>query len=114
GGGGVLGQPDGIVQRRNDQVGAEPHGPRALADGAGQHERRGGVAVLDEVMLGEPDGSEPEPFGPGDLVQRLTVERAERAVPLRGIAEVVPEAERGWLLLAHVLSLASRGRGAQG
>ena len=92
--GGVLGESDRVVQRQQHQVRADPHPGRALGDRGGDHERRGRVAVVDEVVLGEPHRVEAELLGGDDLVERAAVELLERDPPLLGVAEVVPEAER--------------------
>src|SRR5690606_39300233 len=53
-GGGVLGEADGVVQRGDDQVGADLERLRAGGDRATDDERRRRVAVGHEVVLGEP------------------------------------------------------------
>ena len=90
---GVLGDAHRVVQRQDHQVGADAHALGARADRGGDHQRRGRVAVIAEVMLGDPHGIEAEALGLDDLLERLRVERLERDGPGRRIAEVVPESE---------------------
>jgi hypothetical protein len=89
----VLRDPDRIVQRQDHQVGSDAHAPRARAHRPRDHERRGRVAVVAEVMLRQPDRVEAEPLGLDDLVEDLGVEPLERHGPRRRVAEVVPESE---------------------
>ena len=54
-----------------------------------------GVAILHEVVFGQPHRIDPDRLGPGDLVERLAVEITETPGGSggRGIAEVVPKPE---------------------
>ena len=63
----------------------------AIAAATGNPRRQ--VAVVDEVMLGEPDEVEAEPVEPRDLVHDRGIELLMGEARLRRIAEVVGDAE---------------------
>ena len=82
-----------IVQRQQQHAGADVDALGTGRDGAadGQHRRR--VAVVEEVVLGEPDVVEAGRFRAHDLIEAVVVERGEIALPLGRVAEVVPQPE---------------------
>jgi hypothetical protein len=62
-------------------------------DRAGDHREGRQVAVVDEVVLGEPDEVETELVGERNLLQYLRVQLGIRNAGARWIAEVVCNAE---------------------
>ena len=70
----------------------------------GSREHRGQIAILDEVMFGEPAIVEAVILGPYNLVENFAIEAIVRLAPLRRIAEVVPEAETDFFAVAHGIS----------
>src|SRR5262249_19136056 len=66
-------------------------GTRGDGAGDGKHSRQ--VAILDEVMLGQPHGVEAERFQAHDLVQQTAVQLGPRASPGDRVAEVVQHPE---------------------
>ena len=91
--GGVLRDPDGVVQRKQQQErpDANPTGPRG--DGGADRQQRGGVAVVDEVVLGEPRFVETHLLGVDDEVEVRAVELIPRYTRPFGIAERPQQAE---------------------
>ena len=89
----ILGEPDRMVERQQADIAREAHmlGPRRHRRGDGNPRRQ--VAVVDEVMLGEPDEIEAEPVEPSDLIHDRGIERLMGKAGLRRIAEVVGDAE---------------------
>lgn len=77
-GGGVLSNPDGRVQRQQQQKrpDANPLGP--CGDRGADRKQRRRVAVIDEVVLGEPRFVEAQHFGLHDEVEVRTVTRARQ------------------------------------
>ena len=70
----VLGEPDRMVERQQADIAGEAHLLRARRHRRGDGNPRRQVAVVDEVMLGEPDEIEPEPVEPGDLIHDRGIE----------------------------------------
>src|SRR5262247_3448493 len=69
----VLGEPHGMVERGDHDVGAEHHA-RGPGREPGEHRQgRGPVVIRDGVVLFHPHRVEPELFGPRDLFERLAV-----------------------------------------
>ena len=69
----ILGQAERVVQRREDDACAELDPRRRLGERSADDEERGHVAVIDEVVLGRPDGSEAEPLRLDRQPHRLVV-----------------------------------------
>ena len=65
----LLGQPQRVVERQDRRGQADPHPARARGRGGGQARRVHRQAVVDEVVLGEPDLVEPELLGPRHLLE---------------------------------------------
>ena len=95
----VLGQPYGIVQRRDERREVHRHATGPAEDGGGQHQRGGVVAVDVAVVLAEQHGLDADAVAPLALVEgRGPQARRVRAVGRR--AQVVAETEphrRTWL-----------------
>ena len=92
-GGGVFGDPDCIVQRQQQDPGADPDASGQAGDGGGDGQDGGCVAVVDEVMFGDPDVVVAELLGVDDFIENLVVELGPGLSPLGRIAEVVDQAE---------------------
>ena len=91
--GDVLGEADRVLERAEQDRRADAHRRRSLRD-RGQHREDGRqVAVVGHVVLGDPDGFVAQLLRQGDLVEVLGVEPVVRHVPLRRVAEVVPDPE---------------------
>ncbi len=89
----VLGELQRVAEREQQDVLTDRD---ALGDGgdrAAHRDRRGQIAVLDEMVLGEPDVVEAEPVDQRDLLERPGVELARRDLAPRRVAEVVEHAE---------------------
>src|SRR5208283_4884268 len=84
----VLGKLKRMIKRRQQDVGADGDARRARRDGGSRRHQRGQVAVVGEVMLGEPDGIEAELLGGLNLRQRFAVEIAKRPRRAGRIAEI--------------------------
>ena len=89
----VLGEPERMVEGQQADVAGEAH-----ALGARRHRRRDRdprwqVAVVDEVMLGEPDEVEPQPVEPRHLLDDRGIERLMAEARFRRIAEIVGDAQ---------------------
>ena len=69
----VLGEAERVVQRREDDARPELDPRSRLRDRRTDHEERGHVPVVDEVVLGRPDGREAEPFRLDRQAHRLVV-----------------------------------------
>jgi len=89
----VLGKADGIVKRHQEHPGCDADATGAGADGRGYGENGGKVAILDEVVLGQPNIIKAFVLGPGDLIEDFAVEPVGGLPPLRRVAEVVPKAK---------------------
>ena len=103
-GGGVLGDADRVVQGQQQDPGADPDARGEARDRGGDGQHGGGVAVVDEVVLGDPDVVVAKRFGELDLVEQFVVELGPGLAPLGWVAEVVDQSElgHGWLLSARV------------
>jgi hypothetical protein len=88
----VLGQPDRVVERQQADIAGEPHVPGASRHGGGARDPRGQVAVVHEVVLGEPDQVEAQGVEPGHLLEDGGVEVGRTHPGFRRIAEVVDDA----------------------
>ncbi len=91
----VLGQPQRVVQRGQQDRGAEAGRGGSHRQRAQRGAQRRQVALLAEVVLGQPDRGEAELFGAGGLVQGLPVQLRPGPAPPGRVAEVVPDAEPG-------------------
>ena len=89
----VLGEAQRVVQRRQQYRRAEAHPPRAHGHRAEHRHQPGQVALVGEVVLGQPRRAEAEGVGPGDLLERLGVQRRRLAPPLLRVAHVVPDVD---------------------
>ena len=69
----VLRQAERVVHRREDDAGAELDPRRRLRERRADDEERGHVPVVDEVVLGRPDGREAEPLRLDGQADRLVV-----------------------------------------
>ena len=69
----VLRQAERMVQRREDDARAELDPRRRLGDRRHDHEERGHVPVIDEVVLRRPDGREAETLRLDGQAHRLVV-----------------------------------------
>src|ERR1700722_2667029 len=59
----ALGQLQRMIERRQQNVGADGDAGRSRRDSRSRRHQRGQVTVVGEMMLGEPDGIEAEPLG---------------------------------------------------
>jgi hypothetical protein len=90
---GVLGEPDRVLKRREDDRSSDADRDRPRSD-CGEHwEERRQVAIVSDMVLREPDGLEAKRLRPLDLLEILAVDDVVRPVPARRVAEVVPETE---------------------
>ena len=64
----LFGEPDRIVEGEDRGGQADPHAPGPHGGGGRQDRRRDGEAVLDEVVLGQPEAVEAELLGPRHLL----------------------------------------------
>jgi len=64
----LLGQADRVVEGQDGRRQADAHPPGPHGRGGGQDSRGDGQAVLDEMVLGQPDAVEPQLLGPGHLL----------------------------------------------
>jgi len=67
-----LGEPDRVVERKDRGRQADAHVPRPHRGRRRQDRRRDGEAVVDEVVLGQPDAVEAELLGPHHLLDLPT------------------------------------------
>ena len=77
----VLGEPYGVVERRQRHARADADGPGPGRNRSRDHQWRWQIAVFGEVMFGEPGPFEPEPLGFHDHVERLGIELCPRPAP---------------------------------
>ena len=87
----ILRQAERVVHRREDDAGAELDPRRRLRERRADHEERRHVPVVDEVVLGRPDGGEAEPLGLDGQPDRLVV--GTRPVRLAGAKLRAEESE---------------------
>src|SRR5580704_8599848 len=74
----VLGQLQRMPKRREQDVGADANSRRSRCDSGSGGRQRGQIAVVGEVMFGEPNGIEAELLGRLNLRQRFVIEIAKR------------------------------------
>ena len=84
----VLGQLQRMPKRREQDVGADADSRRARGDSGSGGRQRGQIAVVGEVMFGEPNGIEAELLGRLNLRQRLVIKFAKRKRRTGRIAEI--------------------------
>jgi hypothetical protein len=75
------------VQRQQEHESADPYFARARRDCRGNRQQRGRVAVVDEVMLGQPDGVVAEILGERGDIEMLAVDFGKWHTPWRRIAK---------------------------
>src|SRR5208282_1394177 len=85
---GVLGELERMIKRRQQDEGADGDAGGARRDGSRRGHQRGQIAVVGEMMLGEPDGIEAELLGGLNLRERFAVQIAKRQRRARRIAEI--------------------------
>ena len=115
----VLGQPQGIVQRRQDDAGAQPDPIGGRGEGRQHRQQRGQVSVRGAVVLAHPGGVEAQRLGEADQLERVAVLLRERPIrPGRHLPREQPDADaqrHGGHATpgdARVPTLTSRGAGA--
>ena len=110
-GGGVFGDADRVVQRQQQHPGADAHARGEPRGGRGDRQHRRRIAVLDEMVLGNPDVVVAEPLGQLHLAEHVVVELRPGPPPLRRVAEVVGQAElrAGLRIGGHANSLTLAG-----
>src|SRR5260370_40252003 len=74
----VLSQFQWMIERRQQDVGADRDAGGARGDSRSRGHQRGQVAVVGEMVLGEPDGIEAESLGRFNLGKRLAIKIAKR------------------------------------
>src|SRR5258708_3748152 len=84
----VLSQLQRMVERRQQNIGADGDAGGARCDSRSRGHQRGQVAVVGEMMLGEPDGIEAELLGSLNLRQRLAIKVAKRPRRAGRITEI--------------------------
>jgi hypothetical protein len=89
----VLGETHRVAERQQADVRREPHARCPRRHRAGHRRPRRQVAVLHEVVLGEPHEVEAEAVEPRDLVEDLRVEARCRDAGVGRIPEVVDDAQ---------------------
>jgi hypothetical protein len=77
-----------VVERRDENGGADSDPLRTGGDRRGHRQRLREIAVVEQVMLGHPDGVDAEPVGLFAHLQRESVETAPVDLPLRRISQV--------------------------
>jgi hypothetical protein len=82
-----------VLERLELVVGRIPHAPGARRDRARDRHERRHVAVLHEVVLGDPDQVVAEAIHALGLVEHARVQLGVRTTAARRIAEVVGDAE---------------------
>jgi hypothetical protein len=90
----LLGEADRVVEGQDGRGEPDADVARAHGRGGGQHRRRDRQAVLDEVVLGQPDAVEPQLLGPGHLVH-LVAHDVRMGESGRGLQEVVGSEPHG-------------------
>jgi len=84
----VLSKLQRMIKRRQQDEGADGDAGRARRDGSRRGHQCGQIAVVGEMMLGEPDGIEAELLGDLCLCERFAVQIAKRQRRARRIAEI--------------------------
>ena len=90
---GVLGNTHGVVQRQKKQERPDPKASGPCCDGGSDRQQRRRVAVIDEVVLGEPRFVEPHLFGLRHEIEVCAVKLIPGHVCLCGIPERPQQAE---------------------
>jgi hypothetical protein len=117
----ILGKADRIVERHQQHAGCDADAVGAGGDRRGGRQNRGEIAVLDEVVLRQPDIIEPVVFAPRDLIEDFAVEPVGWLAPLRRVAEVIPKTKAylssvhhglltDWDASTHLIKFAPRRR----
>ena len=93
----VLGQPDWVVERQQADVARKPHALGTRGDRARHGHPRRQVAVIEKVMLGEPDEIESESVEHDHLVHDRGVQARHVQARFRRVTEIVNSADaKGW------------------
>jgi hypothetical protein len=79
------------VERHQQHAGCDTDPVGAGGDRRGGGQDRGKIAVLDEVVLGQPDIVIAVVLAPGDLIKDFAIQPVGGLAPL-GVAEVIPKA----------------------
>ena len=104
-----LGEVERVPDRRQRHRGADPGPARACGHGGREHERLGEVAVVEAVVLGEPDAVGAELVGLRRDLDQSWVVLAPRRAPFAGVATIDEEPD----LECHRGRLTSLPRGRQ-
>jgi hypothetical protein len=89
----VFGEPHRMVERQQAYVARKAHVSGARRHRRGDRDPRREIAVIDEVMLREPDEIEPKPVQPCHLVKDGGIEVLVAHAGFGWIAEVVSDAQ---------------------
>jgi hypothetical protein len=89
----VLGQSQRMIERQQADVRREPQPAGQGCHGARHGRPRRQVAVLHEVVLGEPHEVQAEPVQPDDLLENLRVEPGRVDLGVGRVAKVVDDAD---------------------
>src|SRR5271154_4828697 len=84
----VLGQLQRMPERREQDVGAHADSRRARGDSGSGGRQGGQIAVVGEVMFGEPNGIEAELLGRLNLRQRFAIKLSKRKRRTGRITEI--------------------------
>src|SRR5215472_14194754 len=98
----IFGNPDGIVQGQEHQVGAHPDASRSCGDCGRDRKNRGRVAVFGEVVLSEPRLVVAEFLGASDLRELLGVELRPWPPPFNWVAEREQQSDIQLVAKAHL------------
>ena len=93
--GGVLGDAQRVMQGKQQHPRADVDAAGAGGNGGGRREQRGAVAVIEEVMLGEPDVIVAHRLGGSGLIEDLAVDLRPRPAEAAGVRAVEDDAEAG-------------------
>jgi len=108
--GGVLGNPDRIVQGDQQQPGPDLDPARPRRDRRTHRQKRRQIPVVDEVVLGDPDRIEPELLRVHRQVEGVGVQLLVAAgIPWEPLTRDQPEAEAHARTLPAVASVAAPG-----
>ena len=69
----IFGEADGMIERQQADVGAEPHSVRDRGHGPRHRGPAGQIAVIDEVVLGEPHQIGADLIQPANLLEHFRV-----------------------------------------
>ena len=92
----LLGELGWVVERRDDDRRADARSARAGGHRGGQRQRLGQVAVVETVVLRQPDRVAPEALGLLAHLQREAVEAAEVGRPLGWVAQIEVAGQRSF------------------